>query len=168
MDKLEYIPGDFVMTNGVPLGTSKNFVYRVTSSDPSKTLKLDDGTVLKGVVCLENIEGAEFGEKGYLLGDCCAWVKDIVQIPITQKILCKNKWETNDIDYDYSINDKLYFRAFPAERKVGCIELEVYNNIAPSDSYDVCQDDFYLGDISYVHDLQHLLFGLGLNIEMKV
>lgn len=48
------------------------------------------------------------------------------------------------------------------------IELEAYNNIAPSDSYDVCQDDFYLGDISYVHDLQHLLFGLGLNSEMEV
>ena len=65
MDKLGYIPGDLVMTNGVPLGTAKDVVYRVTSSDPSKTLRLDDGTVLKGVVCLENIEGAEFGEKGY-------------------------------------------------------------------------------------------------------
>lgn len=53
MDKLEYIPGDLVMTNGVPLGTAKDVVYRVTSSDPSKTLELDDGTVLKGVVCLE-------------------------------------------------------------------------------------------------------------------
>ena len=62
MDKL-YILGDLVGTNGVPLGTSKNVVYRVTSSDPSKTLELDDGTVLKGVVCLENIEGAEFGTK---------------------------------------------------------------------------------------------------------
>ena len=72
MDKLEYIPGDLVMTNGVPLGTAKDVVYRVTSSDPSKTLKLDDGTVLKGVVCLENIEGAELGDKGYLLGDCGA------------------------------------------------------------------------------------------------
>lgn len=45
------------MTNGVPLGTAQNVVYKVTSSDPSKTLKLDDGTVLKGVVCLENFYG---------------------------------------------------------------------------------------------------------------
>lgn len=169
MNKLEYIPGDMVMTNGVPLGTSKKVVYRVTSSDPSKTLELDDGTVLKGFVCLENIEGAELGDKGYLYyGDCYACVKDIVPIPITQKILSKNKWEVNAIDYDYSIKDKLYFRAFPTDRKAGCIELEVYNNIAPSDSYDVCQDDFYLGDISYVHDLQHLLFGLNINQEMEV
>ena len=126
---------------------------------------LDEGTAKEQAM---ESEGAEFGDKGYLLGDCCALVKDIVPIPITQKILCKNKWEANDIDYDYSINDKLYFRAFPTDRKVGCIELEVYNNIAPSDSYDVCQDDFYLGDISYVHDLQHLLFGLGINHEMEV
>lgn len=46
MNELEYIPGDLVITNGEPLGTSKNVVYRVTSSDPSKILKLDDGTVL--------------------------------------------------------------------------------------------------------------------------
>ena len=98
MDKL-YIPGDLVMTNGVPLGTSKNVVYRVTSSDPSKTLELDDGTVLKGVVRLENIEGAEFGDKGYLLGDSCAWVKDIVPIPLTQFIIKKNGWIASEADY---------------------------------------------------------------------
>lgn len=167
MEKLEYIPGDLVMTNEVPLGTVKDVVYRVTSSDPSKTLKLDDGTVLKGVVRLENIEGAEFGDKGYLLAECCAWVKDIVPIPITHKILCKNEWKANAIEYDYSIKDKLYFRAF-TYYKTGGVVLEVYNNIAPSDSNDVCQDDFYLGDISYVHQLQHLLFGLGLNSEMEV
>ena len=95
MDKLEYIPGDLVMTNGVPLGTAKDVVYRVTSSDPSKTLKLDDGTVLKGVVCLENIEGAEFGEKGYISGDCCAWVKDIVPINLVPAILEKNGWKVS-------------------------------------------------------------------------
>lgn len=87
MTKVEYIPGDLVMTNGVPLGTAKDVVYRVTSSDPSKTLELNDGTVLKGVVCLENIEGSEFGEKGYLSGDCCAWVKDIV--PMVGDKICQ-------------------------------------------------------------------------------
>lgn len=38
MEEVKYIPGDLVMTNGVPLGTAKDVVYRVTSSDPSKTL----------------------------------------------------------------------------------------------------------------------------------
>lgn len=80
MEKLEYITGDLVMTNGVPLGTSKNVVYRVTSSDPSKILKLDDGTVLKGVVRLENIEGAELGEKGYLYSKIICNSQDILMI----------------------------------------------------------------------------------------
>lgn len=59
MEEVKYIPGDLVMTNGVPLGTAKDVVYRVTSSDPSKTLELDDRTVLKGVVRLDNLEGAK-------------------------------------------------------------------------------------------------------------
>ena len=49
MDKL-YIPSDLVMTNGVPEGTSKNVIYKVVASDPSETLRLGDGTTLKGVV----------------------------------------------------------------------------------------------------------------------
>lgn len=98
---------------------------------------------------------------------CFVSIVDIVPIPITHKILCKNGWKANAIKYDYSIKDKLYFRAF-TDYKTGGVVLEVYTNIAPSDSYDVCQDDFYLGDILYVHDLQHLLFGLGLNSEMEV
>ena len=94
MDKLEYIPGDLVMTNGVPCGTAKDVVYRVTTSD-----QLDDGTELKGVVRLENLEGVEFGDKGFLFGDCCAWVKDIVPIPLTPSILEKNGWKNDGYDY---------------------------------------------------------------------
>ena len=150
MDKLEYIPGDLVMTNGVPLGTAKDVVYRVTSSDPSKTLELDDGTVLKGVVCLENIEGAEFGEKGYLFGDSCAWVKDIVPIPITPEILKKNEWaydgatwifKKGNISIFILLDDKTY-----AAHILGVRVLEFH----------------------FVHQLQHLLFGLGIKHEMEV
>ncbi len=54
-----YIPEDLVMTNGVAIGTAKGVVYRVTVIDPNKTLKLKDGTVLKGTVYLNNIEGTE-------------------------------------------------------------------------------------------------------------
>ena len=153
MDKLEYIPGDLVMTNGVPLGTARYVVYRVTSSDPLKTLKLDDGTVLKGVVCLENIEGAELGEKGYLSGDCCAWVKDIVPIPITPDILEKNGWKKFKRPYssDYCYRRKDYPTLNMRSKK------EVY---------------FHWGDhdksITTVHQLQHLLFGLNINNEMEV
>lgn len=147
MNKLEYIPGDLVMTNGVPLGTAKDVVYRVTSSDPSKTLELDDGTVLKGIVCLENIEDTKLGDKGFLFGDSCAWVKDIVPIPLTAETFEKNGWVWSDE------HEELTFGTAP---------IAIY-----------LESDYFLVDglrlkLRYVHQLQHLLFGLGINHEMKV
>ena len=168
MDKL-YIPGDLVMTNGAPLGTEQNVVYRVTSSDPSKTLKLDDGTVMKGVVRLENLEGVEFGDKGYLFGDCCAWVKDIVPIPITPEILEKNGWVkevmsrgVKNSHWVYTKPDIEEYGYFPIyiEKGIGK-EFDVY----PFTGNHVCKQ---IAFIKYVHELQHLLFGLGLNSEMEV
>ena len=170
MDKLEYIPGDLVMTNGVPLGTAKDVVYRVTSSDPSKILKLDDGTVLKGVVCLENIECAELGDKGYLYyGDCYACVKDIVPIPLTPEILEKNWWKREVMSRGVKNSHCVYTKPdieeygyFPIyiEKGIGD-EFDVY----PFTDNNVCKPIAY---IKYVHQLQHLLFGLELNSEMEV
>lgn len=160
MDKLEYIPGDFVMTNGVPLGTAKDVVYRVTSSDPSKTLKLDDGTVLKGVVCLENIEGAEVGDKGYLFGDCCAWVKDIVPIPLVPAILEKNGWYGATHSKLSDDSTKILYKTF---KRKG------YPTIKASQDLKItCELSPFIVKIESVSDLQHLLFGLGLNHEMEV
>lgn len=153
MDKLEYIPGDLVMTNGVPLGTAKDVVYRVTSSDPSKTLKLDNGTVLKGAVRLDNLEGAKFGDKGYLLGDCGAWVKDIIPIPLTPKILEKNGWKLSHGFY-WSPNEE--GAEVGLSSQTGYV-WEAYIRRHPLRS-----------NINSVSDLQHLLFGLGLNSEMEV
>ena len=152
MNKLEYIPGDLVMTNGVPLGTAQNVVYRVTSSDPSKTLELNDGTVLKGVVCLENIEGAEFGEKGYLSCDCCALVKDIVPINLVPAILEKNRWKvSSECKWIYVKEDNV--KIF---RLLDDIHYAAYIGFVR------------LLEFQHIHQLQHLLFGLGLNSEMEV
>lgn len=157
------------MTNGAPLGTEQDVVYRVTSSDPSKTLKLDDRTVMKGVVRLENLEGVEFGDKGYLFGDCCAWVKDIVPIPITPEILEKNGWKKEAMSrgvrnrhWVYTKPDIEEYGYFPIyiEKGIGD-EFDVY----PFTDNNVCKQIAY---IKYVHQLQHLLFGLGLNSEMEV
>ena len=151
MDKLEYIPGDLVMTNG-DQGTAQNVVYRVTSSDPSKTLELDDGTVLKGVVCLENIEGAEFGEKGYLSGDCCAWAKDIVPINLVPAILEKNGWKvSSECKWIYEKEDNV--KIF---RLLDDIHYAAYIGFVR------------LLEFQHIHQLQHLLFGLSLNSEMEV
>ena len=150
MDKLEYIPGDLVMTNGVPCGTEKDIVYSVTSSDPEKTLELDDGTVLKGVVCLENIEGVKFGDKGYLFVDCCAWVKDIEPIPITPEILNKNEWKYDGATWIL---------------KKGNIYIFI---LLDDKTYAAYISGVRVLEFHFVHQLQHLLFGLGLNSEMEV
>lgn len=151
MELNKYIPGDLVMTNGVPLGTAKDVVYRVTSSDPSKTLKLDDETVLKGTVCLENIEGAEFGDKGYLLAECCAWVKDIVPIPLTPEILSKNGWELDDATWIY---------------KKGYIK--VFRLLDDKTTYAAYLFGVRLFEFHFIHELQHLLYGLKIKSEMEV
>lgn len=152
--EIKYIPGDLVMTNGVPLGTAKDVVYRVTSSDPSKTLKLDDGTVLKGVVCLENIEGAEFGDKGYLFGDCCSWVKDIIPIPLVPAILEKNVWEKEKYGLSYY------------KKESQTLEFRL---IGKTYGWTLrCGNKDLIEKVEFIHQLQHLLFGLGINHKMEV
>ena len=160
MNKLEYIPGDLVMTNGVPLGTAKDVVYRVTSSDPSKTLELNDGTVLKGVACLENIEGAELGDKGYLLGDCCAWVKDIVHIPLTPEILEKNGWYGATHSKQSDDSTKILYKTF---KRKGYPTIKVSQDLKIT-----CELSPFIVKLESVSDLQHLLFGLGINHKMEV
>lgn len=61
MEKTIYIPGDLVMTNGIPIGTKKGIVYQVTESNAEKIVK--DGnefTILRGSVTLSNIKGKPF------------------------------------------------------------------------------------------------------------
>lgn len=175
MKKLEYIPGDLVMTNGVPIGTSKNVVYRVTSSDPSKTLKLDDGTVLKGVVCLENIEGAEFGEKGYLSGDCCAWVKDIVPINLVPAILEKNGWDKSigwfyvgEEERGYQFSKELDDKWDELDRRTyGDLQICQCHNLRDWSYINECNHDFRF-EFTYVHELQHLLYALHIDSNLKI
>lgn len=153
MEKLEYIPGDLVMTNGVSGGTAKDVVYRVVLSDPSRIFVLDDGTVLKGVVRLENLEDAKLEDEGYLYyGSSYVYSKDIIPIPLTPEILEKNGWREEKGDY---INDNYHIKL--------CEKIDGYS------AYKVVNDTIvWLRDVKSVSNLQHLLFGLGLNSEMEV
>ena len=145
------------MTNGVPCGTANDVVYRVTLSDPSRTFEFDDGKELKGVVRLENLEGVEFGDKGYLFGDCCAWVKDIVPIPLTPEILEKNGWKHKKEFGEYWFVPRNEDYELLALDKVG-EEWAIY----------IEENSSNFENIKFVHQLQHLLFGLGLNSDMEV
>ncbi|RHH85232.1 hypothetical protein [Segatella copri] len=71
-------------------------------------------------------------------------------IPLTPDILEKNEWK------------KLYEKFF--EKNVNDIRL----TIEFSENIYVAINRIFIMEIHYIHELQHLLFGLGLNSEMEV
>lgn len=153
MDKLEYIPGDLVMTNGIPIGTKKGIVYQVTESNADKYAKVEYGDViteLKGSVTLSNIKGKTIKDDGFLFADSGAWVKDIVPIPLTPKILNKNGWVLDDATWIF---------------KKGNISIFI---LLDDETYAVYLLGVRVLEFLFVHELQHLLFGLGLDNNMEV
>ena len=77
-------------------------------------------------------------------------VNVIEGIPLTTAILEKNGWEHKD---------DVYFKDYP-QRKLVTYDDKAYI-INESCSLFLCK-------VEFVHQLQHLLFGLGLNSEMEV
>lgn len=159
MEKTIYIPGDLVMTNGIPIGTKKGIVYQVTESNADKSAKVKDGnafTELKGSVTLSNLKGKTIKDDGFLFCDSGAWVKDIVPIPLTPSILEKNGWKRDDYDW-YRLPVK---RAY----------LYITKDTEVKDEFLVCAglEKHNLASVSFVHELQHLLYGLKINSEMEV
>lgn len=78
--------------------------------------------------------------------------RNILQIPITPEILEKNGWREEKGDY---INDNYHIRL--------CEKICGYS------AYKVVNDTIvWLIDVKRISDLQHLLFGLGLNNKMEV
>lgn len=147
------------MTNGIPIGTKKGIVYQVTESNANKYAKVKDGnafTELKGSVTLSNLKGKTIKDDGFLFCDSGAWVKDIVPIPLTPEILEKNGWKNDGYDW-YKLPTK---RAY----------LYITKDITTLGEFLVCVglDRHNLASINFVHQLQHLLFGLGINSEMDV
>lgn len=81
---------------------------------------------------------------------CYINIEDIKPIPLTPEILEKNGWK------------KLYEKFF--EKNVNNIRL----TIEFSENIYVAINRIFIMKIHYIHELQHLLFGLGLNSEMEV
>lgn len=78
--------------------------------------------------------------------------RDILPIPLTPEILEKNGWREEKGDY---INDNYHIKL--------CEKIDGYS------AYKVVNDTIvWLRDVKSVSNLQHLLFGLGLNSEMEV
>ena len=155
MEQTIYIPGDLVMTNGIPIGTKKGIVYQVTESNADKYAKVKDGnafTELKGSVTLSNLKGKTIKDDGFLFADSGAWVKDIVPIPLTPSILEKN-------GYMQVVNHSHIYQHI----KNDCYE--IWENVK---NWTMYWRGVHLCKFKYLHELQHILLFLGLNSEMEV
>ena len=149
MDKLEYIPGDLVMTKTEPNDFTPNGVVCefVSYCNRNKVFL----RVAKGIDTF-------FLEK-----------EQITPIRLTREILEKNGWKkevmsrgVKNSHWVYTKSDIEEYGYFPIyiEKGIGK-EFDVY----PFTDNNVCTQIAY---IKHVHQLQHLLFGLGLNHEMEV
>lgn len=149
MDKLEYIPGDLVKVKKSALQFAKDKIFKVISS-------LSGGFVK--VVMLND------SSTTYSISN-----NAVRPIPLIPVILEKNGWVKEvmsrgirDRHWVYTKPDIEEYGYFPIyiEKGIGD-EFDVY----PFTDNNVCTQIAY---IKYVHQLQHLLFGLGLNSEMEV
>ena len=140
-NKLEYIPGDLVMVKKSALQFAKDKIFKVISSLSGGFIK---------VVMLND------SSTTYSISN-----NDIRPIPLTTEILEKNGWEFmgHQVDFGgflfdiYSKRDILPY---------------LYYYYATNDfSVSIC-GEVVLPNMKYVHELQHLLFGLGINHEMEV
>ena len=133
MDKLEYIPGDFI---SVYVGVKK-YIVEVIGTE-------NENEVLSYQIKFPN------GEIQYADKD------NIVPIPLTPEILEKNGWKNDGYDW-YKLPTK---RAY----------LYITKDIITLGEFLVCVglDRHNLASINFVHQLQHILFGLRLNPEMEV
>lgn len=84
------------------------------------------------------------------------YIGELYPIPLTPEILEKNGWK--DDGYDW-------YR-FPTKRAY----LYITKDITTLGEFLVCVglDRHNLASINFVHQLQHLLFGLNINSEMEV
>lgn len=87
--------------------------------------------------------------------------RDILPIPLTPEILEKNGWDFTG--YNTNFNGTL-LNICSKRDILPCL---YYYYATKGFSVSIC-GKIVLPNIKYVHELQHLLFGLGLNSEMEV
>lgn len=84
----------------------------------------------------------------------CGWIREdaIKPIPLTPEILEKNGWKSINGKYALKIKNANY----------------VVLEFTEDGIYTYINENTMLFTIKYIHELQRLLFGIGLNSEMEV
>lgn len=130
MNKLEYIPGDFITWLG-------------------HKFRIDGVIVDPDTKRIDYYEIADTGSRSVFQGD------SLKPIKLTYTILKKNGWKKDG---------KWYY--LPTKRAY----LYITRDAGQPDEFLICVGDgkYNLTSVSFVHQLQHLFFGLGINHEMEV
>lgn len=87
-------------------------------------------------------------------------------VPLTPEILEKNGWSREDGAFGVSPDFKKIIDN-PARKKGYITYLSVYP-FFDNDGFNFFYNNQKLATIHYVHELQHILFGLNINHEMEV
>lgn len=140
MDKLDYIPVDLVMTKTEPNDFTPNGVVCefVSYCNRNKVFV----RVAKGIDTF-------FLEK-----------EQITHIPLTPEILEKNEWYGATHSKQSDDNTKILYKTF---KRKGYPTIKVSQDLKIT-----CELSPFIVKLESVSDLQHLLFGLGINHEMEV
>ena len=147
MDKLEYILGDLVMVKKSALQFAKDKTFKVISSLISGFVK---------VVMLND------SNTTYTISN-----NAIRPIPLTSEILEKNGWDKEEKDGSvFSLSEAFMGGDEDDEDNYTCFQL-YYQNKKDGWVIDMRGEPLKF-EVHYVHELQHLLFGFGINHEMEV
>ena len=98
---------------------------------------------------------------------CFVSVEDMKPIPLTPEILKKNGWKKEEKDGSvFSLSEAFMGGDEDDEDNYTCFQL-YYQNKKDGWVIDMRGDPLKF-EIHYIHQLQHLFFGLGINHEMEV
>ena len=145
MEEIKYIPGDLVRIKKAAIQSAGGNIFKVIAAlggSVYKVIELNDGS------------------KDYIVNNNC-----IHPIKITKNIFEDNGWEKwykCEFMYQISLKD---------DDEDSCLyiaESMCEYNLFFMYAGDSEHAGNRIGSIRYVHQLQHLLFGLGLNHEIKV
>lgn len=100
------------------------------------------------------------------LAYCFVSVDDIKPVNITPAILYGNGWEKGKYGSDFSLSEAFMGGDEDDEDNYTCFQL-YYQNKKDGWVIDMRGEPLKF-EIHYIHKLQHLLFGLGINHEMEV
>ena len=145
MNKLEYIPEDLVKSD----------------NNTKILLKVRDLTKGKRGDVLYRLVAAEDNDVVIYLSE-----HQITPIPLTPDILEKNGWKRNGGQYSFTYKpyagDKVELIGFFIEM------FKDVHDILKHRYFQITHEDKVICGCFYVHQLQHYLFGLGINHKIEV